>query len=118
MKMILFVLHDSTKLRDLLDAWEQAGARGATVLFSTGMGRIRQARGLREDLPLIPSLSDFYERSEELSRTLFSVVEDQATVERVRQATIAVVGDLGDPDTGLLVVLPVDQADGVEKKHR
>jgi hypothetical protein len=117
MKMVLFVLHDSTKLIELLDAWEQAGAKGATVLFSTGMGRLYQARGLREDLPLIPSLSDFYERSEELSRTLFSVVEDQATVERVRQATNAVVGNLGEPDTGLLVVLPVDAADGVGKKH-
>lgn len=117
MKMILFVLHDSTKLLDLLDAWERAGAGGATVLFSTGMGRIRQSQTLREDLPLIPSLGDFYERSEELSRTLFSLVEDQSTVERVRLATIAVVGDLGGPDTGLLVVLPVEQAEGAGKKH-
>lgn len=117
MKMILFVLHDSTKLLDVLDAWEQAGAGGATVLFSTGMGRIRQSRALREDLPLIPSLGDFYERQEELSRTLFSLVDDQATVERVRQATLAVVGDLGNPDTGLLVVLPVEQTEGAGKKH-
>jgi nitrogen regulatory protein PII len=118
MKMILFVLHDATKLFDVLDAWEQAGAGGATVLFSTGMGRLRQDGGLRDDLPLIPSLGDFYQPSEKLSRTLFSVVEDDTTVERVRQATSKVVGDLGHANTGLLVVLPVEQADGVRKIHK
>ena len=117
MKMILCVIHDASKLLDLLDAWEKAGAGGATVLYGTGMGRLHQARELRDDIPLIPSLENFYERSERLNRTLFSVVEDDATVERVRQATREVVGDLVNPATGLLVVLPVELADGLRKKH-
>ena len=40
MKIILFVLNDPTKLLDLLNAWKEAGVNGATVLSSTGMGRI------------------------------------------------------------------------------
>ncbi len=43
MSLILFILHDPEKLRALLDAWRGAGVSGATVLFSTGMGRIRQS---------------------------------------------------------------------------
>jgi nitrogen regulatory protein P-II 1 len=117
MKMILFILHDPTKLRDLLDAWKEAGANGATVLLSTGMGRIVQEGSLRDDLPLMPSLNDFYAHDEKLSRTLFTVVKNEATVKRVRTATRRVVGDLERPDTGLLIVLPVEQAEGLEKKH-
>ena len=43
MKMILFVLNDPGRLTDLLQAWKEAGAGGATVLFSTGMGRLSLA---------------------------------------------------------------------------
>ncbi len=116
MKMILFVLNDPAKLPDLLNAWKDAGAGGATVLFSTGMGRIHQAAALRDDLPLMPSLSDFYATDEELSRTLFTIVKDDETVRSIIAATRTVVGDLDQPNSGLLVVLPVDQGEGLEKK--
>jgi len=42
MYFILFVLHDLSNMKDLLHAWEEAGVKGATVLFSTGLGRIHQ----------------------------------------------------------------------------
>jgi hypothetical protein len=117
MKLILFVLHDTSKLVDLLNAWKEAGATGATVLFSTGMGRIRLSASLRDDLPLMPSLSDFYTRDEELSRTLFTVVKDEKTAKRIISATRDVVGDLNEPDTGLLVLMPVEQIEGLKKKQ-
>ncbi len=56
----------------------------------------------------MPSLSDFYERDEELSRTLFTVVPDEATAQCVIEAARHLIGDLDQPDTGLLVVLPVE----------
>lgn len=117
MKMILFVLNDPAKLRDLLSAWKEAGAGGATVLFSTGMGRISLASPLRDDLPLMPSLNDLYGSHEEFSRTLFTLVKDEETVARITTATRSLVGDLDQPDTGLLVILPVELAEGLEKKR-
>jgi nitrogen regulatory protein P-II 1 len=116
MKMILFVLNDPTKLQDLLEAWKEAGATGATVLYSTGMGRIHQSAALQDDLPLMPSLSDFFGSNTELSRTLFTIVKDDETVKNVMAATRAVAGDLCQPGTGLLVVLPVDLTEGLEIK--
>ena len=115
MKLILFVLHDPEILRDLLDAWKEAGVGGATVLFSSGLGRIDQAGMLRDDLPLMPSLDDFLPKLERLSRTVFSLIEDDAVVDRVIAATQQVVGDLSEPDRGLLMVLPVAQAYGLRK---
>jgi hypothetical protein len=112
MKMILFVLHDATKVHDLLNAWKAAGATGATVLFSTGMGRIIQDNSLRDDLPLMPSLSDFYIQSEELSRTIFTIIDDDL-VERIIALTEQIAGDLCIPGNGILVVLPTDQVRGL-----
>lgn len=114
MYMILFVLDDYEKLVDLLVAWEEAGVPGVTIMHSSGLGRVRQA-GLRDDLPLMPSLEALFDHEEFFSRTVFSVVEDDAIVERVVKATEKVVGDLTKPNAGLLVVLPVAKVYGLRR---
>ena len=112
MKMILFVLNDPAKMQDLLDAWKEAGATGATVLFSTGMGRLNQAASLRDDLPLMPTLSDFDDRDEKLSRTIFIIIRDEL-VGQIISATEKIVGDLNKPGNGILIVLPADSVHGL-----
>jgi hypothetical protein len=112
MKLILFVLNDPTRLLDLLHAWKEAGADGATVFSSTGMGRITQSLVLRDDLPLMPSLSDFFVHSEDMSRTIFSIVRDEL-VEKLVGVTGEIVGDLDKPGNGIMVVLPIDSVHGL-----
>jgi hypothetical protein len=118
MYLILFVLNNPDQLEDLLIAWEEEGIQGATVLFSTGLGRIRELDGWRDDMPLIPSLSDFYELPENMNRTIFTVVKDEAQVDAVIVATKKVVGDLDERKTGLLLVLPVAKAYGLNKNNK
>ena len=116
MYLILLVLNDPDRLEDLLIAWEENGVQGATVLFSTGLGRIRELAGWRDDMPLIPSLRDFYEVPENMNRTIFTVVKDEAQVDAVVATTRNVVGELDERETGLLLVLPVARAYGVNKR--
>lgn len=118
MYLILLVIDNPDQLEDLLIAWEDAGVPSATVLFSTGMGRIRQLGGWRDDMPLIPSLRDFYEAPENLNRTVFATARDEAQVDAVIEATQKVIGDLDQAETGLLLVLPVARAYGVNKEGR
>lgn len=117
MYFILFVLHDISYMKDLLHAWEEAGVKGATVLFSTGLGRIRKNFGLMEDFPLFPTMSEILDRVEnmDLSRTLFSVVESDEIVKSVLHHTQKVVGDLHKPNTGIMIVLPVAQVYGLRQ---
>ena len=115
MYLILLVIDDPDQLEDLLIAWEEAGVPSATVLFSTGMGRIRKLGGWRDDMPLIPSLSDFYEAPENMNRTIFATASDEAQVDALVAATRKVIGDLDQGDTGLLLVLPVARAYGANK---
>jgi nitrogen regulatory protein P-II 1 len=117
MSMILFVLHDTEKLDALLAAWQEAGAPGVTILWSTGVGRIHKDDALREDTPLMPSLEDFYPDPENTSRTMFTIVREQL-VEGIVAATQRVTGDLSGPNTGLLVVLPTVAVYGLDKKSK
>jgi len=112
MKLILFVLQDAEKLLDLLTAWKAAGVSGATVLFSTGMGRLHPGSPLLDDLPLMPTLNDFYVHDEKLSRTVFTIEPDEM-VEKIITVTEQIVGDLDKPGTGILVVLPLDSVHGL-----
>jgi nitrogen regulatory protein PII len=114
--LIVFVLDDPDRCRDVLDAWEAAGAPGVTILDSSGLGRVRRA-GLRDDVPLMPSLSDLFRCQEDRHRTLFSVVQDQSQVEAIAQATQATIGELDRGHTGLLFVVPVSNVYGLPKRE-
>ena len=116
MYMILFVLHDPDNLDAVLTAWNEAGVSGITILPSTGLARFRAKGAWRDDLPLIPSLEDFHEHTERLNRTLMTIVKDDATVDKVVAATEQVIGDLDLPNTGIMAVLPVAMAFGLNRK--
>ena len=114
MYLILFVLDNPDKLEELLDAWEAAGTKGATVLVSTGMHRLGNG-AIRDDIPLMPGLDDFYKREEDYHRTLFTIVKDDEILKKIVEATEAIVGSLNEPNTGILVVMPATQVYGLEK---
>ncbi|MFQ5419223.1 MAG: hypothetical protein ACE5EY_02555 [Anaerolineae bacterium] len=105
--MILLVLDKLEQCPSVLDAWEAAGTPGITILESTGLARMRS--GIRDDLPLMPSIASLLKGREEHHRTLFAVVEGEARVDRIRiiEATQAITGSLDDVHTGILFVLPV-----------
>jgi nitrogen regulatory protein PII len=115
MYFVLFVLNDPDKMEPVLDAWEHAGVGGVTIMHTSGLGRLRKNL-FNDDLPLIPSLGVFMEHLEEMHRTLFSVVSSMEIVELLVKATQEVIGDLENPETGLLVVLPVERVYGLHKK--
>ena len=114
--LVILVVDNVDHCPDILDAWEEAGVLGVTVLASTGLGRIRRA-GLRDDMPLMPSLQDLFEMEEVQHRTLLSVVDSQELVDRMVAVAEGVIGDLEKPHTGVLFVVPVAQVHGLGK-HR
>jgi hypothetical protein len=109
------VIDDSTKIWDVLDAWERLGVSGATIHDSTGLHR---TQGLREDLPLFPSVRDLLEKTETSHRTIWSVLEDGIDAEAIARATEAIVGPLDSPRTGILFTLPVLKVWGLRRPHK
>ena len=111
--LLVFVLDNPEQCPDILDAWEKAGAPGVTILESTGLRRLQGV--VRDDLPLIPSISDLLTGQESRHRTLFSVIGNDETLEQVIKVTERIVGDLNRHHTGLLFVVPVSRVFGLEK---
>jgi nitrogen regulatory protein P-II 1 len=114
MNLVVLILDCTELCPDLLHAWEEAGAVGITILESTGLGRLRGL--MRDDLPLMPSLRDVLASQEEHHRTLFAVVPDEVIVDRIVAATEQVIGDLSQPNSGLLFVVPVSRVVGLQKQ--
>jgi nitrogen regulatory protein PII len=112
--VVFVVMPDLRKCQDVLDAWEQRGVSGVTVLESLGLHKIRQMRAGRDDLPLLPSLRHLIESEEYHHRTAFVVVDDDFDLDGLIQATErAMGGDFDAPNSGLLFVVPVTRALGM-----
>jgi hypothetical protein len=101
-------------LAPVLEAWTREGAHGITVLHSTGVARLRGG-GRRDDMPLFPSLRDLLAHDELHHRTLFTVVDGDALVERLIAAAQAIVGDFDTANTGILFTVPVERALGLQR---
>lgn len=113
--LVVLVLDDIDQCSPILEAWEEAGVRGITILESSGIGRVRRAT-MRDDLPLMPSLLNLMRSKESHHRTLFSVVETQERVQALVQAAKSVVGDFSQPHTGVLFVVELHQVYGLNKR--
>jgi hypothetical protein len=112
--LVMYVLDSVAQLAGVLDAWETAGVTGITIFDTTGIGRLRQAV-LRDDLPLMPSLSDLLSQPDINHKTLMSVIDDEAVVDRVIETTKTIVGDFSEHHSGILCVLPVLRVYGIKK---
>ena len=101
MYMIMFVLDDAERLDDVLQAWEGTGIRGATIVESTGIQRLR-----RKNVHM-RYLFQTAELVEEGHLTLFVIVENEQQVHDCLQATERAIGDLCEPDTGVFAAWPL-----------
>jgi hypothetical protein len=115
--LVVFVLDNPDRCQDVLDAWENVGAKGITILESTGIGRVRQA-GIRDDIPLMPSLSDLFKSAETHNRTLFSVVDDLDLAHDLVSVAQRIVGDFEKPNSGLLFIAPLVEIYGLNKEDK
>lgn len=110
--MIMLILDDINQCTTILEAWEAQGVGGITILESTGMGRVKKL-SIRDDIPLMPSLSRLLQTREERHRTLFTVVETEEMVDRIIQTTEEIIGDMETPNNGVIFVLPVSRVKGL-----
>jgi hypothetical protein len=113
MYLIVLVIDNPYHCGNLLRAWEHAGVPGATIIESRGLSRA--LKGFRDDLPLMPTIDDLMQKSEHRHRTIFSVVSDRETIERVKVVSQKIIGSFEDEHTGFFFVVPVSEALGLRK---
>lgn len=109
MYMLYLVLDDSSKLNEVLAAWDQAGAPGITILESTGINRVLTRR---EASAAYAGFSALFGSGQIGHHTLFTIIPDLELANQIIAATETVLGDLKDPNTGIAFALPVAQTWG------
>ena len=111
MYMILCVIDQPEHLNPLLAAWRENGIGGVTILESTGLHRL-------VEVPHVPMRYGFGNANAERGNiTLFTVVENAGMIQKCLELTEAVVGDFGEPNTGIFVSWPVGYSKGVTGKR-
>ncbi len=111
LNLLVLVIDDFEHCASVLEAWERAGVPGVTVIDSAGSRRMHG----RDDLPLMVSLRAMLSGEESPNRTLFSVIDDDAVLDKAVEAARRIIGDFQQRHTGILFVMPVARAWGVLK---
>jgi len=109
--MVMLIINDPDNCPCIIDAWDEAGAPGITVLESVGTSKDKQ--GIRDNIPLLPSIRDLMQSTEHHHRTLFSVVEGEELVDQLIDATCDLIGNLEELENGFLFVVPVYKSVGL-----
>jgi len=110
MYMIMLILDDCSCLDAVLNAWEAVGVSGITIVESTGIyrRRMQQAR-----VPVRFNFERLVRSDQQGHYTLFAIVDCEDTIQKALTAAESVVGDLDEPNTGVLASWPLTVARGV-----
>jgi hypothetical protein len=112
MYLIVLVVNDPYRCKDLLKVWKEAGVPGATTIESLGLQNALKGPAL-DNLPLMPALEDIEIREEDRNRTMFSVVPNKKMVNHVKKATEELLGPLEEKESGFMFVVPVSEVFGL-----
>jgi len=116
MKMfVLLVLQDYSLMDEVMTAWRENGAPGVTVLDSKGMSHLSRQAALREDFPIMPGIDDLMETTADSNHTLFTIVNDEKTADKIVSATLIVTGSLDQPNTGIIATWPLSKVIGLNR---
>jgi len=109
--MVLFVLDNPQYLDEVLDAWEEIGVSGVTIIDSTGINRRRQA--LQVGTPFMAGINRILSGDLETHNTLFTIVQNKTIVKKCIVAAEKIVGDLNQPHSGVLAAWEIPIVKGI-----
>lgn len=112
MYMLMMVLDDSSHLNAVLEAWQEAGVHGITILESTGVNRVLPRETAHA---AYVGFSRIFGSGRVGHNTLLAVIDDLALADAAVAATEAILGPLSQPYTGIVCVWPVLKAWGFSK---
>jgi nitrogen regulatory protein PII len=108
MELLVCVVDRDQHLERILSAFVDLGIRGATIVNSEGM-----AHHVGDELPVLTGLQALLERTRPHSATVFSVIDDAATIETAIETISEICGGLEGPGTGIVFTVPVQRVHGL-----
>ena len=110
MELLVLILKKTNVLDELLRQLAAIGVTGATVVEGSGMAH---ALVNDEELPMFGVLRHVFADAErEPSKVVMMVLTAEVMV-KAKAAIRAVVGDMHEPNTGILFAIPVTFVEGI-----
>jgi hypothetical protein len=120
MKLVVLITAKVEDGLDIAQAWQDAGAPGVTIIRSHGLHTLqRELSSGAVELPRMvasmgAAMAAILDNLEERGEMILSLVDDDL-VEPLIAAANAVLGDMTQPDHGILFTIPVERAIGVRR---
>jgi nitrogen regulatory protein PII len=111
MKLLVYVMNKVDLMDRFIHRLKEINIKGATVIESTGMGRILAEN---DDMDFIGSLKVLFDNPRAISRTFLMALEDEQ-VPVVLHLIDEIAGDLSRPNTGIVFTLPIETIKGYKK---
>ncbi|HZK33588.1 MAG TPA: hypothetical protein VFC60_03715 [Tissierellaceae bacterium] len=111
MNILFLVLNKTEYLDEILDAFVEIGVRGATILDSQGMGSALSKSG--KDIPFFGGLRALLDNTRPYNKTVFTVIEDEETLDKAVKEVKKILGNMSEPGVGLMFTLPVGEIFGM-----
>jgi hypothetical protein len=112
-KLVVLVTPLLEEAHEVVEAWQQIGVPGVTLIESYGLRQLKEASQHVEVLSGMMSMLEIMRSRERASVILFSLIKDSALVDRLIDAVDSIIGDLNGPDNGILFVIDVERAVGL-----
>lgn len=113
MKLMVLILNKTDVLDSLLEGMSAAGLGGATIIESSGLATTLS----RLDSSFISSsIRAILSGADDDNRTILSVIRNDQ-LEIARKVIYNTVGDLSNPNTGILFTVPLDFVEGTRKNR-
>lgn len=109
--LLLLILHDTSLLTELLEAWKEVGVPGSTIIKSAGGHRARTWLG-RVGAGYIDRL---FENREVQSRIIIAALDSEEMLEIAIAEAERITGGFDQPNSGLLMAWPITHAIGLRK---
>ena len=110
MELLFYVMSNVDVLDDLLEDFSQEPGFRATIIDSMGMAHMLNDSGY-----FFGGLRDLLNQSQVNSKTIMMVLEKDS-VQKAVSIIEKNVGDLTEPDTGVVFTVPISYAKGIVKK--
>ena len=108
MKLLVIILNKVEKLEEVLEGFLEVGVTGATIIDSIGMGHV-----ISEEVPIFAGLRFMFAGAKPHNKMIFSVITDNKE-DPVIKILKKILGDLGQPGTGIVFTIPLDHVEGLK----
>ena len=118
MKLVILITAKNEYGLEIAESWQKAGAPGVTIISTHGLHTLQtQVRSGNLELPrlvvsMAAAMAHIIDDTEEKGNLFLSMVDDHL-VDNLLEGATKFLGDLTEPGSGVMFVLPVERTVGM-----